>query len=127
MSLLNPHPEQDLFFRDEAGIVYLLHFQKLIGGRALHYIGWTKNLPRRLQRHRMKRKKSNRCAITRAAAKLGNDFNVARTWHATPAFERYLKQQKNAKRYCPICQCDGVELLTELPDPLPDLHIPLYL
>jgi predicted GIY-YIG superfamily endonuclease len=126
-TLLKPQPEHDLFFRSEQGIVYLLHFNHLIGGRARHYIGWTNNLPRRLKRHRMKRKKSNRTAITRAAAKAGNDFNVARTWHATPAFEKYLKQQKNAKRYCPLCQCDWLQLLTELPDPLPDVHVPLYL
>jgi predicted GIY-YIG superfamily endonuclease len=125
--LLKPQPEQDLFFRAEQGLVYLLHFTRPVGGRASHYIGWTLDLDRRLQRHRRKRKKSNTVAFTRAAAKQGIDFAVAQTWHGVNrSFERYLKQQKNAKRYCPICQLTWLEQL-EYDDPLPDVHIPLYL
>lgn len=125
--LLSPQPETDLFFRSEQCLVYLLHFSTPVGGRASHYIGSTVDLDRRLQRHRRQRKKSNPVAFTRAAAKQHIDFTVARTWRANRSFERYLKQQKNAKRYCPVCQCDWLHLLTELPDPLPDVHVPLYL
>jgi predicted GIY-YIG superfamily endonuclease len=98
-------PESDLFFRtkNETSVVYLLHFYAKVGGRASHYIGYTTDLNRRLREHRRFRKTTNRCAFTRAANNQKIPWTVAVTWKANRSFERYLKQQKNAKRFCPLC------------------------
>ena len=95
---------QDLWFQSRKSKVYLLHFEQRIGGRASHYIGFTQNLCRRLREHRRKRKSTNKCALTRTANQREIRWVVAKVWNANRDFETYLKQQKNAKRYCPICQ-----------------------
>lgn len=38
------------------------------------------------------------------ANQLKISWHVARVWKANREFETYLKRQKNARRYCPICQ-----------------------
>ena len=89
------------------GTVYLLHFQSKIGnkllthGHAQHYIGYT-NLPvdERVQRHLM----GDGAAIVRYVSKQGLPIVIVRLWpNVTRAFERKLKQLKNAPRLCPIC------------------------
>jgi hypothetical protein len=48
-----------------------------------------------------KRHKSN--GLVMRANQLDISWCVARTWKANRDFEMYLKRQKNARRYCPVC------------------------
>lgn len=81
------------------GTVYLLHFDSKYH-HAQHYIGWTsQTLNKRLLRH-----------FTGAGARLlqvvteaGIPIHVARTWAGNRTLERSLKNQKNARRFCPVC------------------------
>lgn len=82
--------------------VYLLHFdQPYVSGKAQvqHYIGSTNNLGQRLERHENKLGSKLVAAVVSA----GITFQPVRTWAGDRTTERKLKQQKNAKRYCPIC------------------------
>ncbi|TLN00391.1 endonuclease [bacterium] len=82
-------------------MVYLLHFDKPFH-HANHYIGFTdEKLEQRLERH----KSGDGARILRAITKAGIEFEVARTWEdGDRNFERWLKNQKKASRFCPICQ-----------------------
>jgi predicted GIY-YIG superfamily endonuclease len=82
-----------------------LHFSRpLLKGRpARHYIGWAHNVKARVYHHR----KGQGAAITRAARQRSIGLKVARVWYGQDrAFERQLKNQKNATRLCPICNPD---------------------
>ena len=88
------------------GIIYLIHFKRPIGnlgnrlGQARHYIGWAKDLEKRLQVHR----DGYGSCLMKAVAKAGVPWVVARTWKGDRHFERSLKNQKNTPRMCPICR-----------------------
>jgi putative endonuclease len=88
--------------------VYLLHFSQPIGNerhKARHYIGWVadwRGLQRRLQQHRA----GQGAAITRAAAALGIDLLLADYWPGSRAYERKLKNRKNAACLCSICRAE---------------------
>lgn len=92
----------------EVGTIYLIHFDKPIGdmsnprSQALHYLGWTKDLGKRLDRHSIGRGS----AIMRAVMNSGVGWKVVKTWPGTRDEERRMKNQKNSKRYCPSCD-DG--------------------
>lgn len=79
-------------------MVYLLHFSKPFKG-AKHYIGFTDNLEQRLSDHR----KGKGARILAVAKENGIDFELVRTWEGDRKTERRLKNQKNAARFCPIC------------------------
>lgn len=117
------------------GTVYLICADRPIGdltnpyGQARHYFGWTLNIERRIHEQRCAkprltkagtpRKRPDRgarlCAAWNAA---GIRWRVAQTWDGDRGLERYLKNQKNAGRYCPYCR-------GELPrDRYPRWHIP---
>lgn len=81
-------------------MVYLIHFdQKLC--HAQHYIGFCeKGLESRLEYHRSGRGSK----LLKAVAEKGIGFGVVRTWdEGDRNFERKLKNQKNAKKLCPVC------------------------
>lgn len=81
------------------GTIYLIHFDEKLC-HAQHYIGFTTNLDKRLELHR----KSRGAKIIAAINQLGLPWRLARTWEKRPkAFERELKNCKNAKQLCPIC------------------------
>jgi predicted GIY-YIG superfamily endonuclease len=86
--------------------VYLLHFDEPIGnpdnkrGQASHYIGYADRLDRRIQQHMA----GKGAKITQALVAKGIGFQIAQTWTGSRWFERQLKNRKNAKRLCPICQ-----------------------
>lgn len=86
--------------------VYLLHLDKPLGnpekahGQAQHYIGYCRgSVEDRIAKHR----NGNGAKLTAAAAENGIEMIVVRTWSGGRDFERHLKAQKNAKRFCPIC------------------------
>jgi hypothetical protein len=92
------------------GTVYLIHFDRPIGnpnnprGHAQHYIGYSDNLAERLLDHA----KGQGSAIMAYLAQTGIGWLVTRTWMGGRTFERKLKNRKNAKAICPICQCKGI-------------------
>lgn len=66
-----------------------------------HYLGWTsKSAEERLAEH----KAGTGSPLVRAAVRAGLDPTLARTWPGHDRnFERMLKRQRNAGRYCPHC------------------------
>lgn len=88
--------------------VYLIHFQRPIPGwRAQHYIGVTRDLQPRLQRH----SEGNSGPLFRAARDYGVGFDVVRTWEFDDTreaydMERWLKEMKRLSRYCPACSAN---------------------
>jgi predicted GIY-YIG superfamily endonuclease len=89
------------------GTVYLLHFARDLGaignprGTARHYIGWADDLDARLAEHRGGRG----ARILAACVREGIRFDLVRTWEGVGrSFERRLKNQKHARRLCPVCR-----------------------
>ncbi len=91
--------------------VYLIHFDMPLGdpanqrGQAQHYIGFTDDLPARIDTHR----RGNGAAIMAAVGRAEIGWYVVRVWTGGRDLERKLKCQKNARRLCPICQ-GGLQL-----------------
>lgn len=87
------------------GTVYLLHLDKPIGdltnphGQAQHYLGWAKDLDRRIAVHRS----GNGSPLIAAARRLDIACSLARTWPGDRNLERRLKNRHNAKLLCPLC------------------------
>lgn len=83
--------------------VYLLHFNQPFH-HAKYYIGYSngeETVEQRIERHRA----GNGARLLRAVSQAGIEFKVARIWESADRnFERKLKSQKNAARYCPICK-----------------------
>lgn len=86
--------------------VYLLHFTKPIGnpdnprGQARHYVGYCKGqVEDRIAEH----KNDNGAHITAAVVAQGIEMITVRTWKGGRDVERRLKAQKNASRFCPLC------------------------
>jgi predicted GIY-YIG superfamily endonuclease len=79
--------------------VYLIHMESRIA-HAQHYIGYTRNLSRRISQHA----NGTGSPLLKAANHRAIKWTVVRTWaQGTRTKERYLKSQKNARRLCPIC------------------------
>ena len=76
--------------------VYLLHFDDPIE-HAQHYIGYSKNLCRRMKEHRSG-KGSPLVKVTKGK------FSIVRIWKdKNIKFERKLHNYKNSRKLCPIC------------------------
>jgi predicted GIY-YIG superfamily endonuclease len=103
---------------------YLLHFEQPIcstkyyidengvghGHTTQHYLGWSDDVPARIQAHRDGRG----ARLTEVAKERGIGFEVVRTWDGEDRhFERALKNQKNSPRLCPICQPESVDRYME--------------
>jgi hypothetical protein len=93
-------------------MVYLVCFDKPYVGqqakptnklmKVRHYIGFTvrKSHKTRLEEHQ----KGRGSKLLRAVAKAGIPFDVVKTWpKGDRTFERSLKKQRNAPRFCPNC------------------------
>lgn len=82
-------------------MVYLLHFNKPVGGRAWHYIGYCGDgkLEERLATHRS----GNGARILAAAMEQGVSWVVAAAFPGYREVEKQLKLRKHASRFCPIC------------------------
>lgn len=100
--------------------VYLLHLnQPLPRGvsptgkplQAAHYIGYADDLEGRLHHHRQ----GTGARFTQVCCERGIDWTVARTWDGEQAdrtFERRLKNGKDAKRLCPLCNSNALNCMT---------------
>ena len=80
-------------------LCYLIHFDQPYK-HARHYLGSTRDLERRLERHR----DGSGARLLQVLNQQGIGYTVARTWEGGRAKEIELKAQKNAPRLCPICQ-----------------------
>ena len=79
--------------------VYLIHFKYKLH-HAGHYVGFSKCLDFRIASHR----DGTGAKLIRAITRLGITWIVIRTWRVDgQGFERYLKNQKHAARFCPLC------------------------
>lgn len=80
--------------------VYILHFSEKYH-HALHYIGFSEDPAARLDRHIARTEQP----LIRAVVRAGIEIEIAKVWpDAGRKFERRLKNQKNASRFCPICR-----------------------
>lgn len=88
-------------------VVYLLHFDQRYGpgggangrGTALHYTGWTNDLPKRLRDHQT----GNGARLLEVVQDAGIGWTLARVWIGGRTLERALKNQGGASRRCPLC------------------------
>ena len=89
------------------GTVYLLHFDRLyvpypgapLRDCAGHYVGWAKNVKRRLAEHEAGR--GARLLVVVREAGIG--WQVARMWPGSRVRERQIKRQGGHARKCPLC------------------------
>jgi predicted GIY-YIG superfamily endonuclease len=80
------------------GVIYLLHFEVPFH-HARHYLGWTANLPARLDDHAA----GNGARLLAAVHSAGIGWHLARIWGGTRARERQIKRQGGLSRSCPLC------------------------
>jgi len=89
--------------------VYLIHFKTKLH-QAAHYIGFSKRIDFRIAAHR----EGTGAKLIRAINRLGIPWIVIRTWQVDgQGFERYLKNQKHAARFCPLCNLKIVHFQNE--------------
>lgn len=99
--------------KKQVGTIYLIHFNEKIGPKgnprstAQHYIGWTSDLDKRLVRHQAGQGSS----IMRFVEQSGISWQLVQTWQGTRDDERRLKNQKNAARYCAICNASPKQFI----------------
>lgn len=87
------------------GYIYLLHFDRPISPQhtCQHYLGYTsRQLGIRIGEHRAGKRSAAR--LTQVAKERGILFMVVKTWRGSRNDERRLKNEKHARRHCPICQ-----------------------
>lgn len=86
------------------GFVYVLHFSLPVGNpnghQARHYVGWAKDVDRRMGDHAM----GNGAKITAAAVEAGAVLHVVHTRPGTRDDERILHNQGHLARLCPLCR-----------------------
>lgn len=83
-------------------VVYLIHFDQAIGGRAWHYMGWTSDLRSRIERH----DSGNGSALMAEVGRLSINWLVVRLWSGDRNLERRLKNRKKHATLCPLCNPD---------------------
>lgn len=87
----------------EAGMIYLVHFQRPYK-HAKHYLGFTElTLTERFARHCSNAKKRRGSALMNAIFMAGIKFKVVRTWEGDRTRERQLKNSGHSIR-CPVCR-----------------------
>jgi hypothetical protein len=95
--------------------VYLIHFKNKLG-RCQHYIGYAKDVDARIAAHRATTwtpptVEGEGGTLTGKGATIlgvlnhyGIGWDVVQVWpNGDRQLERHLKNQKNARRYCPVC------------------------
>jgi len=88
-----------------AGYVYVIHFAGKLAGRARHYIGFSEQLDRRLFVHRSGKgaKILNACNLQSISYGVVVVFENATELVITRKFERFLKNRKKTRCFCPAC------------------------
>jgi len=80
------------------GTVYLIHFDRAYK-HARHYLGYSEDLDKRITDHLCGMGARLMEVVTLAKI----EWKVSRTWRGDRAFERRLKNRKEAPALCPIC------------------------
>ena len=85
----------------QTSVVYLVHFDRPISDNhtCQHYMGSTSNLTQRLAEHRA----GTGSRLCQVAKERGIGFELVATWPGDRTVERQIKNRKNGKRICPIC------------------------
>jgi len=89
------------------GTVYLLHFDRLyvpypgapLRDCAGHYVGWTRNVKRRLAEHAA----GHGARLLAVVREAGIGWQLARLWPGGRDRERQIKRQGGPARHCPLC------------------------
>lgn len=84
--------------------VYLLHFERWVGGDgregALHYVGWSDNIPGRMALHRRR----GGSKLMKYIKRNGIGWKLVRVWSdASRDDERRLKNGGHFADLCPVC------------------------
>lgn len=82
-------------------MIYLLHFDRPLA-HAQHYLGFTDDLETRLRLHANPNGSSHH-RLMQVIHEQGIGFVLARAWSGDRTQERLLKQRKEGRRLCPIC------------------------
>lgn len=82
-------------------VIYLIHFNSPIcpGHPCQHYIGSAADLQARLNAHYQ----GNGARLTQVASQREIEWSVVRVWAGSRVDERWLKNQRQAPNFCPIC------------------------
>ena len=80
------------------GIIYLICFDKPYH-HARHYLGFTTDLQKRIDKHMS----GEGSKLLRAVTEAGITWSVVKTWEGDRNFERSLKNKKNTPKLCPRC------------------------
>src|SRR4051812_35047810 len=86
--------------------VYLIHMDSPVtdGRPAQHYIGWSTDVFERLFQHR----RNQGARILEVCNERGISYKIARVWKwQDRSFERKLKNRKNARILCPVCNASA--------------------
>ena len=90
--------------------VYLLHLDPPVSHMG-HYLGYSRNLARRLREHQG----SNPAQLVKTALRRGSTVSVGKVWIGeTQGFEQRLKKQGGFRRYCDLCQNFPVKVSNSL-------------
>lgn len=83
---------------DFLGEVYIIHLDRKFG-HAAHYVGWAKDVRKRLFHHR----KGTGARFLLRVLEAGIGFSLVVRFAGTKQDERRLKNTNNTKHYCPTC------------------------
>jgi predicted GIY-YIG superfamily endonuclease len=86
-------------------VIYLLHFDRPLA-HAQHYLGFTDDLETRLRLHANPNGSSHH-RLMQVIHEQGIGFVLARAWDGDRTRERALKQHRNGRRLCPICNANA--------------------
>lgn len=83
-------------------MIYLIHFDDKLAGRAEHYLGFCSD-QRDLSKRWAEHISGRGAKILRACNQQGITYVVAATFPGDRHRERQLKRRKNSRRLCPLC------------------------
>ncbi len=85
------------------GYVYIIHLARpLAGSKSQHYVGFSKQVEKRLWHHR----NNTGSHFLKEANRQGIAYTLCVIFTGTKRDERGLKNIKNTKKYCPCCNPD---------------------
>jgi predicted GIY-YIG superfamily endonuclease len=91
------------------GFVYIVHLARpLAGSKSRHYVGFSKQVEKRLFHHR----KGTGSHFLREANRQGIPYALVVIYAGTKKDERDLKNCKNTAKYCPCCNPGKVRTRT---------------